>query len=647
MRSDETDIDDPAFDRFLEIMISEAQGQSAPPDVSQSVLDSISGGSPSAAPVSVNPIIQPAPAQDQSPPRYWALAIAASLLILGGIFGWQMLDTDRVEPEIATNPDAQPEVTSDGQTAAPTPRVDLAENAPVREPTPKDTAREPSGFDIDMKDLPFVVASSDDAQAQRNSSDSPTSQYKGLDEQQIVAQLNMSLAKAWTDLDIEPASNVDKSVYTSRVAGVLGEDSAYPTDDPVANRVRSSEASLHLARRFGEYLFGQEAWRRLDDKQSRGITDALASCFQGEQAFNELVYSMIADSDSSATATWQASLRGKNSVALTNQFCDVFLDMDAACSRCHDHPLERNMAQQQYWSLVAVLRPDNDPDRKKHSVFYESPDGRQMVAQASIPPAWLANGSSNKTPDQSDLAEQLRNSDRLSQATANGLWQLVFGNRLVGRTSDPLAPPASEHFRAARDLIAQQLTAHDNDIGAAVSWILKSRAMWVGRSQSLLDKESLGSSRDALAQFELQRRAFASHTDHSQQWSFVKLIAAAEGFNRDGLQFTETLLAQPSGVPSSLAAPTPSRREQIEETLRRSFPSNSAEMTLPAGWLARFEKNNDFTQQARHLLYAAGFSDTLVDRRIDEAEKLRKSAPSDEIALNQLWWAIRLSKNVL
>lgn len=130
------------------------------------------------------------------------------------------------------------------------------------------------------------------------------------------------------------------------------------------------------------------------------------------------------------------SLAGPRSIAISEQLGHTFLDMNLSCGRCHNHPLDGRVGQEDYWQFTAAfetglqwsvdadgaVRIDSvvDQELEPRVVFYETIDGRQRVAMAGVPGKWLGAGLKENTVDTFDQSSVVAASEiaRLADSMA-------------------------------------------------------------------------------------------------------------------------------------------------------------------------------------------------------------------------------------
>ncbi|MEZ6089118.1 MAG: DUF1549 domain-containing protein [Pirellulaceae bacterium] len=693
MRPDKAEMTDRATERLFDVMLCEALGQSKPPDVSEHVLAILDAERDS---IVVSPSIDTSPKSEPSGRAWLPLALSAALLLAVSAYFFEVRRNRNAVADL-------PDVAQQSDRADETPanvrdevveglRDDISDKVARQEDDaePKSAGQGRGRFEIALNDVPFGISK----ERRDNSSTEPVThptvkpqarKIERLPSAEIVRQLNGMLEEGWQRMGIQPEPLISEEAFATRLSSVVvgGKRSGTNKEREAASAVakgdvdrfvrmyvKSDDVSHELSRQWSRYLMGDSAWNRLSDVQRREMSNYFGSAFLGKSPYNLLVRSMLTAEGSAVpedaafepATLWMSGLAGARAVPLTNRFCEVFLDLDASCARCHAHPLESRIAQRDYWGLNAIFQTgvhwrigpqgglqiaqQQGRDYSKDAVFYEAEDGRQLVATPYVSFVLPENSTQEiRATNVHELASAIEHSERLARATVNGLWKLVYGNRLVGQASNPLSPPKDKAFQAASQLLADQLIAYDYDLGTAIGWIVSSRPMQLSSAISILDPESVTADNQQLTQADLQRQAFAAFNDRDDDWTFQELIAASVRLGSAGKESLippQNLLAQTGQDSSQAKPPEKSKAEQRDAALNRSLSAASTDTSLPAQWMASFQGDNGFEHQVKHLFYMAG-SFQPSEKQLEAAVRLRRAAGSDGVALNQLWWAIRLS----
>jgi hypothetical protein len=342
-------------------------------------------------------------------------------------------------------------------------------------------------------------------------------------------------------------------------------------------------------------------------------------------------------------------------------------------------------------SALAAERSD-DP-----VVFYELADGRQRAALPRAPLAWLANSTdkissspnlaagdrqtagSNLQSTAGDsvagsetldwIAASLRDNPRLARAAVNRVWELVYGQPLVGSPADPSAPPESLITLQLQAALAEQLRAHDFDLGRLVVWVATASPMRSQVPAAFRSPQFESASDEDLRLASRQIQTFAGFPHSLPKQNFGQLLAIASPAVLNGGQlpgnlrlFREgsalgqigNLSAQKMG--SGVASGQRPGDTQLLQASLEIFAINPAEPAgatgssssgtpvadggkLPVDWLERVGGEHAFQRRAEHLYYLAGYWHP-SGQQMEVARLLRSSVTDDSAALRRLWWIL-------
>ncbi len=609
------------------------------------------------------------------------IAVAASLL---WAFGPSLLRS--LVPSPPTGPKLASEATP--QPAAPD-RIGAATRAPHQEPHDQETspaaadqgappASPRRGVPLEMRDVPFgdQLAGREGSAAAASAVPAPLALPAAPprdDSEAIVRHIDTELAAAWDALSLpgaEPAAANDVVERFAQTVAVSVTPEDYGSAARLATRLTSAPQHRRLAEGLVEELLGPSAAKRLDPPRRQALAGWVGAAFTGNIGFDEVVASLYLGGENErakrASQAWLTVLAGGQSVPVTEQTAHALLDLDLRCGRCHDHPIEGGIAQQDYWQFAALFenalyytRSDaGQPEVRRRAadvdaqegLFFELPDGRQRVALPGVPASWLGGSPDRTLAHLPELAASWIDNPQLAKSTINRLWKIVYGRPLVGAASDPQAPPRDQHLIELRDYLAAQLRAHDFNLATATAWILAAEPMRLQVAGPLRGPELLTASEETRLAAIDQTRAFAAFRPRARPVAASSLLALADRWNGgttlDQLP-NDATLAQPIDQGSSRPRPTganPRAKQGPDRWLRASFPTISnvsgGRPELPAQWLASLDS---FEQQARHLYYAAGYWQPSA-AQLKTAETLRQTTEDADLALSQLWWVIENSQ---
>lgn len=708
--------DDPLFEHLLH----EALGGPSPPDLSESILAALDNSAATRGNSAAKqrsgrgrdatawngPAPQRTVVREQA--SRWgtssvvALATAICLLCIGYFFWADSGPAPKTARQVA--PDAStPQRPSDPpESPSPTVIADAPSNAATGAgPTATETSRGKislplPNFSPHPLDSPSADGIALDPGPGTRSPARPAAPQEPLEpvweDRQIVTWLDEQLAAYWKEQGIAPTAEVSESELGVRLAAFVGAPIDPQADSRLAairKGIASEPARAALSQRLASLLLGPVGQRQISPPQREAFARYLEPLFDGSVGYDQRIAGLLAarggvtpgDDQFHPAAVWLGALAGARSVPLVEQFGHAFLNIDLKCGRCHDHPLDGRVWQDDYWQLTAVfetglrwsagdkgaLRVESATDVADDGnpvLFYELADGRQRAAVPRIPASWVDVRSSEKAPLDS-IAEAMAGNPQLARATVNRAWEIVFGQPLIGSGADPIAAPESQRLAGIQEKLAQQLRAHSFDFGRLLSWVAASQPMRLEAAPSFLWPEVESASPEQLSAAIAQTRAFASFPRIVPPQPLDRLLVTAQR----GIGATESLVGGggegPGGLPpgtpaSSLAQiqeqPSNERTSTAQEsasgksrqlgtaeqvlraTLDASLQSESGS-TLPVAWLGKVHGDDRFRGRAEHLYYLAGYW-LPSGKQMEIAKSLRDSAGNDDEALRRLWWVL-------
>ncbi len=533
-----------------------------------------------------------------------------------------------------------------------------------------------------------------------------------LSDREVLAIIDNGLASYWQALGVPATPSVDMAVFSARLADLFGQPVIIDPAAPLASVdlvLEQPQVRLELARRLAERLLGRVGRERLEAEQREAFAGVLADTFGGGARFDEVASRLLtargaidsSSEDFNPAAVWYGALAGPRSVPLVEQFGHAMLDLDLRCGRCHDHPLDERVGQDQYWSLNAVFETglrwtateqgglqlesamaaerSDDP-----VVFYELADGRQRAALPRAPLAWLANSSDQRSGSRNSaagdrqaaatnlgntagdsfagsetldwIAASLRDNPRLARAAVNRVWELVYGQPLVGSPADPSAPPESRIALQLQAALAEQLRAHDFDLGRLVLWIATASPMRSEVPAALRSPRFESASDEDLRLASRQIQTFAGFPHSLPKQNFGQLLAIASPAVLTSGQLPGNLRVlsegsalgqiRSAGAQQTTTGVATRQRPGDTQLLQASLdvfatnPAGTADAKpLPVDWLERVGGEHAFQRRAEHLYYLAGYWHP-SGQQMEVARLLRGSVTDDSAALRRLWWIL-------
>lgn len=515
-----------------------------------------------------------------------------------------------------------------------------------------------------------------------------------LSDAAIVSMIDSKLGEAWAGEGIESTGEVNKDEIGRRLAEILGTDLQLTEGDllgSLRDGMKKPQVRERLASRLAATMLGRTGVRRIKREQFVAFVEFLKPSF-GENRFDAIAGEMLtargavepqADGFNPA-AVWIGALVGPQSISLAEQAGHVLLDVDLRCSRCHDHPLDGRVWQDQYWQFSAmfdtglrwlvgddgVLRVQSPEDAENQNViFYERTDGRQRVATPKAPMVWIAGvadsemeteyTTSSGAAELERLAAAMHNNPQLAKAAVNRVWESVYGRSLVGSAADPsAAPEAAAMLRLQADL-AEQFRAHDFDMAKLFTWVLASKPMRLAIPEAWESPAYESATGAQLASAAQQVRAFASFPAATPRRRFNDLLARVNVRDRGLIDSLDAASNFPGGLlgqfqPSAQTNMNGYEESRLSVTSQDQLLAASLEAmeyvgekteektqasSLPAEWLERVDGPDPFQRRAEHLYYLAGYWHP-SPQQLQVARALRDQAEDDATALRRLWWVL-------
>lgn len=677
-------------DTLLDAFLSEAFGRSGPPDVTASVLAQVAAGN-RVSPALAGSLSIERPVGNRHRLAAAISLIAASVAVLavgfalrgrdGGLNHADLaahgLSGDRLEgrphdSEIRHSPQVDPPpaghsgekpqpsaVVADPTSSSP----QLLGSANVDSGDPQRGAANPSQptkpaagtgepRSLAMDTLPFSPATA----VNRPGVELPVPQRPQREKdttKTIQATIKQRLADAWKEFEIQPTGETTPEKMVVRLQERLAiQLPPEAVDDAarIADALRGEVPSRVVSQRLLLQVLGP-GWKRLSGESQDHLTNFVATSLADGKPFDELIRQFFVTQEEgspayAASKAWLSALAGQRSVTLTQQIGRGLLDMDLACARCHDHPIDSRVQQHEFWTFAAVFHGRGE------GLYYERPDGRQRIALPNIPHRWVwqdqpavPSESASEVPaiaNSSELATRWISSPQLARSIVNRAWTAIYGRPLTGSASEPDAPPHSDFLAELRDYLADQLLAEDFDVVGLFSWIATAPPMRLEAVLESLSDEARFASQQELAAADFKHRVFAGFESPPKRLDFDGLLALAQQWNGGTIVAGPNVLAQARDVDlTKTVVAHPSHSERVQRWLRSSFPAPRQDhAALPAQWL---ESIDDYDQQVLHLFYAAGYWKP-TETQLAGAMQLRSTSESDFAALRQLWWILRNSQ---
>ena len=286
---------------------------------------------------------------------------------------------------------------------------------------------------------------------------------------QLVAQVNASLASHWQAQGISPSAPADDAEFVRRVyldltgrIPLVSEVYQFMEDPSPDRRERlvdelltSHDHATHLASVWRTMLLPEGSSTRMYG--DTGNFDVwLAERFEQNLPYDQLVRELLLAEgrvSDSGPILFYAALK-LNPEELAAKTARAFLGLRMECAQCHDHPFDEAISQYDFWGFAAhfaqisrpvgkmemtsavlrvrdtdhgdVMLPDTDeviPPRLPYKVSYvPEPETPQDIAPSrrEVMVDWLTS----------------KQNSRFARATVNRVWQHLFGLGLVEPVDD-------------------------------------------------------------------------------------------------------------------------------------------------------------------------------------------------------------------
>lgn len=509
-----------------------------------------------------------------------------------------------VSKPITTEPATKPAIATPAETT--TPDAALATNAP-REGVPL------------VRNEPTTVDSSDATEAMTPTETRDALVTANLPAVNLLAALtkfDSTIANYWKRVGVEPTAAVDAQQFASRVRNRLGSGFTVNAGDALVDSVLSTEDECRVfstklvASLFRNAPLAPEAREKMIEQATLVI--------QSGRPFDQLVSQWIVDDS--------LFLRSQPD-QLAQSVATNLLDIDAACAKCHDSPMDGRFAQHDYWSFASVFAP-----KGQSILFYELPDGRQKASEPHLPTRWMGvtqekeNSLAATAPTLDVFAKALVGNQTLASAITNRIWEIAFDAPLVARSGALVSPPRDEALQEAHQQLTDLLVKSRFDLRSIARIIISSNAMKRSSGELFESDRWLVANEQTLAAGMFAQRTFAAARPSFARLNRDQLIVALESRMGGALRAIDnpgTLLAQPNVSDSGAGQASKSDKSSPEELAWARWIADRG--ALKESWLYWIK---DLSERERHAFYANGYMNA------SSASDLRKRlvSPTDDAA---------------
>lgn len=374
--------------------------------------------------------------------------------------------------------------------------------------------------------LPFVQDSSSQEKEKPSQPTPPRPKPLALADAQVVALIDQQLGESQSQQAVVLAGRATDAEWCRRIyVRVLGR---IPTVEELSQfidskhpRKRSQLAETLLAGNdydrnwatiWTNVLIGRTGGTRRGDLANRnGLQQYLRDALHENKPYNRLAHELIAATGSNSPGTKGFNgavnflLAGfdKKTTLATDRTSRIFLGQQVQCTQCHNHPFNE-WKQQKYWEMNAFFRQmhvardrqsgsvrlvnrsflGERGDPNEADVFYEELNQELRVAFPVLPSGnkISTSGYLDEVDRRGELAHWVSQSEELSRAAVNRIWEHFFGYGFTQPVDDMGPHNPVSHPELLRQL-AGQFEAHDYDLKQLIRWIVLSEAF--GRSSKI------------------------------------------------------------------------------------------------------------------------------------------------------------------
>ncbi len=332
---------------------------------------------------------------------------------------------------------------------------------------------------------------------------------QSLDERQLTAAIDESLAAAWARDGIEPAPPADDSEFLRRAClDLIGkipsvsELEEFLIDARPDKRSRTVDELLHRGAHAQHFA---NTWRGLMLAGAAENIEAQISTPQFEtwlrlrfavnMPYDHLVSELLTAPVEAATrpnqpnnarrfvpspvAFYQANEQKPEQIAASTT--RIFLGVQVQCAQCHDHPFS-HWTRREFWSLAAFFDPMATPNAAPRKKTPSGSANAIVIPETDIvvEPAFLDGSQpdwASGTAKRDLLARWITQTDNpyFARAAVNRLWDHFLGRGFVHPVDDldKANPPSHPELL---ELMARQLALHHFDLNYLIRAITATRA---------------------------------------------------------------------------------------------------------------------------------------------------------------------------
>ena len=336
-----------------------------------------------------------------------------------------------------------------------------------------------------------------------------------LNDADIVTEIDRLIRLGWTENNVLPAPEAGDHEWIRRtyltltgripsiqqVAMFVNSDSPRKRDSMVEQLLESSQTSENLAVCWTNLLIGRSNPRGVDEES---LYDFLTEQFSANRPWMETVGQLIAAdgrSDENGATNFLLAHLNDQATPATAVTARLFLGQQVQCTQCHDHPIEKERGQQEFWGLNAFFKqaerrqlPITDTAGTRKQVwtlsdtgkpgmtFYDTLRGQKKAVLPEFAGQHLEEDTSSR---RAELVRILKSDPQhqVAKAMINRTWAQFFGYGFTQPIDDlglhnPISHP--ELF----DYLADAFVQSNYDLRRLMRWLSLSEAFRLSSVQT-------------------------------------------------------------------------------------------------------------------------------------------------------------------
>ncbi|MEM8910891.1 MAG: hypothetical protein AAGC97_03915 [Planctomycetota bacterium] len=641
---------DRADDAWLNSLLEESLTNSAPPDLTRSILSRLQDPpevtlSPARAESRPALPTQTVPRRERTS-AVVTLAIAASTLLAIGLATRAAFNAGVQERETAASDPNHVEMTnaaaqrSDRRPPMTEPAEDGADNPSGSKPSGRVRPSQPIDLTPRAPTLALSPELGESERSMADSSDDARPMPTAPREIRLVGQaVDKSLQRYWQRLDIQPTQKLGAGEIAEDIQRRFGWTiKAEDTSDPASVRASLGGQANHRAmiRFVLASLTGRQP-RSFENDRDLQIIESVATAARNKGGLEQWLRDqfMVTAADKPDGTDWTTLVRPLDPHQRVVRTASLMLSQDLRCVRCHDElssgqaTSDERIEQAEYWSVAASIAPiTSGRSVREQPLFYDLPDGRRKSAVALQLPGWT---------DLQGFSQTGRHA--LARGLVESLWNSVHRRPLHRSAYQPMATPHDATLDRIGDELSNDLVQSGFDVTRTLAAILTGEAFGRAVPQVLDPANRFIAGDSELLNGAIVVDSMAGGLPPYQRQSASRLIAQIRQSlpgQHLSLPASNAVLAQ--AMPNASGSPLPSRRRgddgQLDKLGTVVMPSRSTSQ-MPA-WLTRLPS---FESRAQHMAHLSGR--LAIPPAVSKiAEGMRAAGLDEDVIWQRLSWML-------